>query len=73
MICDGQLFQSDDDFLDAFLTCRVPASAFDHRGHLRVAWILLQRYPVGRAVDITCDGIARLAARSAPSTTMEDH
>ena len=62
MICNGQLFQSDDEFLDAFLTCRVPASSFDHRGHLRAAWILLQRYPVDHAVEITCEGIARLAA-----------
>jgi N-formylglutamate deformylase len=62
MICDGQLFQSDDEFLDAFLTCRVPAASFDHRAHLRVAWILLQRYPIDDAVTSTCEGIARLAA-----------
>lgn len=62
VICNGQLFQSDDEFLDAFLTCRVPASAFDHRGHLRVAWILLQKLPLESAVSETCDGIERLAA-----------
>ena len=61
MICNGQLFQSDDEFLDAFLTCRVPASSFDHRGHLRVAWILLQKLPLEAAVTETCDGIQRLA------------
>lgn len=53
---------TDDEFLDAFLTCRVPGSAFDHRGHLRIAWILLQRHDVDVAVRETCEGIRRLAA-----------
>lgn len=61
-ICHGERFQSDDEFLDAVLTCRVPGSAFDHRGHLRIAWILLQRHPLDVAVRETCEGIRRLAA-----------
>lgn len=61
-ICNGELFQSDDEFLDAFLTCRVPGSAFDHRGHLKIAWILLQKHGLEVAVRETCEGIRRLAA-----------
>lgn len=53
---------SDEEFLAAFLECRVPASAFDHRGHLRMAWLLLRRYPLEQAIDEICGGIARLAA-----------
>jgi hypothetical protein len=53
---------SDDDFLAAFLDCSIPPGAFDHRGHLRVAWLLLQRHPLDEAVERVCDGIARLAA-----------
>ncbi|NTV11815.1 MAG: hypothetical protein HGA47_13760 [Zoogloea sp.] len=53
---------SNDEFLAAFLECRMPPAGFDHRGHVRAAWLLLQRHPLERAVEITCDGIARLAA-----------
>lgn len=53
---------SDDQFLAAFLDCSMPPSGFDHRGHVRAAWLLLRRYPVDEAVHRTCDGIARLAA-----------
>ncbi|HZX31606.1 MAG TPA: hypothetical protein VFF03_09665 [Rhodocyclaceae bacterium] len=54
---------SDDRFLAAFLDSAMPASGFDHRGHVRAAWLLLRRHPLEEAVDVTCDGIARLAAR----------
>lgn len=53
---------SDEEFLAAFLDCSMPTSGFDHRGHVRAAWLLLRRYPVDEAVQRTCDGIARLAA-----------
>ncbi len=53
---------TDEEFLAAFLDCTIPPEAFDHRGHVRVAWLLLQRYPLAEAVERICDGIARLAA-----------
>lgn len=53
---------SDHEFLTAFLDCSMPASGFDHRGHVRVAWLMLRRYPLDEAAQRTCDGIARLAA-----------
>jgi hypothetical protein len=54
---------SDDEFLGRFLDSTIPAAGFDHRGHLRAAWLLLQRRPLEEAVAATCDAIARLAAR----------
>jgi hypothetical protein len=54
---------SDDQFLAAFLDSSMPPSGFDHLGHLRAAWLLLQRLPLEQAVETTCDAIARLAAR----------
>ena len=54
--------RSDREFIDAFLTCRLPACQFDHRAHLRIAWLLLQRHPLDRAIEEICNGIARLAA-----------
>ena len=54
---------SNDQFLAAFLDASMPPAAFDHRGHLRAAWLLLQRRPLEAAVTDTCAAIARLAAR----------
>lgn len=52
---------SDDAFLSAFNDCSAPPSAFNHVGHVRIAWIHLQRYPLEQAIRLTCDGIARFA------------
>lgn len=53
----------DDAFLAAFLDSSLAPAHFNHQGHLRAAWLLLQRRPLEQAVAETCDGIARLAAR----------
>ena len=52
---------SDEDYLAAFLEHRMPITSFDHYGHVRVAWLLLQRIPFDHAVKQVCDGIAVLA------------
>ena len=54
---------SDEDFLAAFLATRLDAADFDHRGHLRAAWLLLQHHPLELAVEQCCTGIAALATR----------
>lgn len=48
---------SDDAFLAGFAACTLPPEAFSHLGHLRIAWIHLQRYPLAQAVERVCDGI----------------
>lgn len=53
---------SDDDFLVSFFDCSIPAARFDHHGHVRVAWLMLRRFPLNEAIDRTCAGIAQLAA-----------
>lgn len=52
---------SDDQFLDAFLAARLDRSQFDHRGHLRAAWLLLRRQPLPEAIETACRGIEALA------------
>lgn len=52
----------DDAFLAAFDTCTLPAGAFGHRAHLRVAWLMLRGHPPADAIERTCAGLARLAA-----------
>jgi hypothetical protein len=54
---------SDLEFIEAFRTGRLPAAQFHHRGHLRIAWLLLQQQPLERAIEEICTGIARLAAQ----------
>jgi len=34
---------TDDEFLGSFMNCTLPAHAFRHRDHLRLAWILVRR------------------------------
>lgn len=58
----GSAEMSDDEFLAAFLDCSMPPAGFDHHGHMRAAWLMLQRFALQDAVDRTCAGIARLAA-----------
>lgn len=54
---------SDDQLLAAFLDSTMPPAGFDHLGHMRAAWLLLQRRPLEDAVAETCNAIARLATR----------
>lgn len=52
---------SDDEFLAAFEALTLPSELFDHRGHLRLAWILLQRDPLHAALERVCSGIRAFA------------
>jgi N-formylglutamate deformylase len=52
----------DQTFLRQFERCELDAAHFAHAGHLRLAWLYLQRYPFAEAVERTCSGIARYAA-----------
>jgi hypothetical protein len=64
---------TDDLFLEAFLVCRLPPSAFNHRNHLRVAWIHLQRFPLDEAT--MTEALIRLMANagaSDPSVSFEE-
>lgn len=66
---NGSTSLSDEDFLARFIDATLPRDGFGHRGHLRAAWLLLQRLTPDEAVTATCDGIARLANRlGAPET-----
>lgn len=53
---------SDDEFLKAFESHTLPESEFSHRGHLRLAWLYLQRCPLEEAIRRTAVGISAYAA-----------
>ena len=52
---------SDDEFLAAFNALTLPPAQFNHRAHMRLAWIALQRHPFEDAVERTCEGIRAYA------------
>jgi hypothetical protein len=59
---------TDDEFLADFLACRLQAADFDHRAHVRMAWLLLERQPLEDAVASICVGIQRFALHLGATT-----
>lgn len=53
---------SDDEFLNGVLACTLPTAQFNHLGHVRLAWIHMQRFPLDEAVARTCGAIKAYAA-----------
>ena len=54
---------SDDEFLSSFEARTLAPEHFKHLGHLRLAWICLQRYPFDDAVVRVCHGIRAYATQ----------
>jgi len=52
---------SDEEYLASFVEHRIPVRSFDHYGHVRVAWLLLQQRSLDDALSTMCDGIETLA------------
>ena len=59
---------TDDAFLASFSACTLPPEQFGHAGHIRLAWINLQRLDFEPAVDATCRGIRAYAAHLGAAT-----
>jgi hypothetical protein len=51
----------DDEFLEAFHSCRLRTSEFRHADHLRLAWLHLAREPFDRALENIRSGIQAFA------------
>jgi hypothetical protein len=51
----------DDEFLEAFHSCRLPTSEFRHGDHLRLAWLHLAREPFDTALNSVRSGIQNFA------------
>lgn len=58
---------TDAEFLEAFEGCRIPASEFHHRDHLRLALLYLQRYGASMAASRIAESIRRYAAHHGKS------
>jgi hypothetical protein len=53
---------TDDEFLQAFMSCTLPNDQFHHRDHLRLVWLLVRRLGLEAASDAVTDGIRRFGA-----------
>jgi hypothetical protein len=52
---------SDEEFLEAFHSCRLRTSEFRHADHLRLAWLHLAREPFDTALERVRNGIQTFA------------
>jgi hypothetical protein len=52
---------TDSDLIRSFESCTLPATAFGHREHVRVAWLCLRAAPFERAALRFCTGLRRFA------------
>ena len=59
---------TDDDFLRSFAACPLPPDQSNHAGHIRLAWINLQRHGFDDAVSATCNGIRAYATHLGAAT-----
>ncbi|MBZ2206414.1 hypothetical protein [Massilia soli] len=59
---------TDDEFLASFSACTLPPEQFSHAGHIRLAWINLQRLDFEPAVEATCRGIRAYATHLGAAT-----
>ena len=53
---------NDAEFIEAFHQNSLPTSEFRHRGHLRLAWLILNRHQKTEAASIVAREIRRFAA-----------
>jgi len=58
----------DDEFLDAFHSCRLKSSELRNADHFRLAWLHLHREPLESALASVCSGIQAFAAHHGAST-----
>jgi hypothetical protein len=54
---------TDDDFVAAFLSGRLPPTSFHHRDHLRLAWCLIRQSSREEATSTITGGIRRFATQ----------
>ena len=52
---------SDREFIAQFEDCSLPAAAFHHRDHVRLAWLFLRDLPLLEAIASFCVGLKRFA------------
>ncbi len=57
-----QFTRDEEIFVQQFQNCSLPAEQFDHLGHIRLTFLMLQRYPQEIATEKVLTGIKAYAA-----------
>lgn len=52
---------SDQEFIERFENCTLPAEGFHHRDHVKVVWLYLQRYPLPETLARFSESLKRFA------------
>lgn len=52
---------NDVEFMQKFEDCTLPTDYFNHRGHVKMAWLYLKRYALLEALAKFCDALKRFA------------
>lgn len=52
---------TDSEFEEQFSNCTLDPSSFDHKAHIRLAWILISRFGEEKAGEIACSQIRNFA------------
>jgi hypothetical protein len=52
---------SDEEFLEGFEACTLPAGTFHHREHVKVVWLYLHRYPLLETINRFSESLKRFA------------
>ena len=52
---------TDDEFFTGLVDCTLAPAHFNHAGHVRLAWICLQRHAPEQAIALACETISRYA------------
>jgi hypothetical protein len=60
------------EFLSAFHDGSLPSDEIRHRGHLRLAWLILNRHPVDEAATIVTREIRRFAISQGAASRYHD-
>jgi len=50
------------EFIERFEDCSLPAEGFHHREHVRIVWLYLQRYPLLETLTRFSESLKRFAA-----------
>jgi len=53
---------NDQDFLLQFRNCTLPPELFDHKAHLRLAWLQIKQYGIEQALENCCEHISGFAS-----------
>src|SRR5260370_28102257 len=63
---------SDQEFIERFENCTLPAEGFHHREHVKVVWLYLRRYPLIETLTRFSESLKRFATANGKPNLYHD-